>query len=145
MNIDALLILIEQVRNLTEPAVIEADTELFKLLQLPLAKMGVFSTLLDPQPITNEYDLFKSLYKNCRFPNYFGFNWSAVKDCLADFTWHPASGYVLLYKNPGLLDKESFRIFIEIIETISKLWIPDKIPFKLIIPSGTLVKAHKDI
>lgn len=30
------------------------------------------------------------------FPAWYGANLDALKDCLTDFSWHPAAGYVLL-------------------------------------------------
>jgi len=34
-------------------------------------------------------------------PNGFGNNWDALADVLSDFSWQPASGYVLLLRNGG--------------------------------------------
>ena len=32
-----------------------------------------------------------------RFPSYFGMNWDAFEECITDFAWAPASGYVLAF------------------------------------------------
>jgi hypothetical protein len=36
-----------------------------------------------------------------RAPKGFGNNWDALADVLSDFSWQPASGYVLLLRNGG--------------------------------------------
>ena len=35
------------------------------------------------------------------FPSWFGGNWDAFFDCLADLSWRPARGHVLVFENTG--------------------------------------------
>jgi len=35
------------------------------------------------------------------FPSWFGGNWDALFDCLADLSWRPARGYLLVFENTG--------------------------------------------
>ena len=38
-----------------------------------------------------------------RFPDWFGHNWDALADCLADMSWRPAPGYVIFLDHAGHL------------------------------------------
>ena len=40
----------------------------------------------------------------CAFPTWFGHNWDALADCLADLSWAPAErGYLVVYDGWGML------------------------------------------
>jgi Barstar (barnase inhibitor) len=72
-------------------------------------------------------DLFDEFAACFQFPCYFGENWSAFDECLADLEWLPAVGYVLLVLNaPDVLREEppdEFATFTRIINTISDEWL----------------------
>ncbi len=40
-----------------------------------------------PFGINNKNELLDELKKKLMFPEYFGFNWDALSDCLKDFHW----------------------------------------------------------
>jgi hypothetical protein len=40
--------------------------------------------------------MFEEIGSVLEFPDYFGRNWAALDECLADLSWLPASAYVLL-------------------------------------------------
>ena len=40
-----------------------------------------------PAGMTTQPALLDSLFESQRFPDYFGFNWNALFDCLGDFSW----------------------------------------------------------
>ena len=73
----------------------EVKEELIQALTLK----GMFVTVLDKAMIFDVDTLLHAFYQNCEFPSYFGFNWNALDDCLCDFHWKPAIGYVLIYRN----------------------------------------------
>jgi hypothetical protein len=37
--------------------------------------------------VHNKEELLRQLFIKLRFPDYFGFNWDALYDCLRDFDW----------------------------------------------------------
>ena len=45
------------------------------------------------------------------FPQWFGGNWDALFDCLADLSWRPAAGHLLLLENAELLRREAPEVF----------------------------------
>jgi hypothetical protein len=55
------------------------------------------SRMLDPE------QLFDTFAAAAKFPTYFGRNWPAFDECLADLEWLPASGYVFILRNPQRL------------------------------------------
>jgi hypothetical protein len=61
-----------------------------------------------------------------KFPPYFGENWDALDECLADLEWLPADAYVLVVLNAAeLLDKdrpEARRTFWEVLEGAAREW-----------------------
>ena len=48
------------------------------------------------------------------FPDYFGHNWDALEECLADLEWLPAKGYFLLIADAAqvLRDDEEYETFL---------------------------------
>src|SRR5258708_1803858 len=74
--------------------------------------------------------LFNEFAASFQFPCYFGENWSAFDECLADLEWLPAVGYVLVVVNaPDVLCEEptdEFATFTRICKTISDEWLRDR-------------------
>lgn len=70
-----------------------------------LLRSGMTSVaVLDALDLTGEYEIFKAFNEAFRFPVYFGWNWNALYDCLADLSWMPAERYIVVIKNAELLD-----------------------------------------
>ena len=59
------------------------------------------------------------------FPDYFGHNWDALEECLADLEWLPAKGYILLITDAAQLlpnDEEEYETFLEILSDAGEAW-----------------------
>jgi RNAse (barnase) inhibitor barstar len=61
------------------------------------------------------------------FPDYFGHNWDAFEECLADLDWLPASGYVVVVADAELVltkpdDEDDYETFIEILAEAGEAW-----------------------
>src|SRR5689334_23849775 len=59
--------------------------------------------------------LFTEFAQALNFPDYFGRNWDALEECLADLEWLPAKGYALLLTSAELIlpddeDRKSTRL-----------------------------------
>ena len=83
---------------------------------------------------SGDQELFMALYKACRFPDWFGFNWDALNDSLGDFSWQPAGGYILIFEHPPSLSPERQRTFLEILEAKQQEWARYGVPFKVLMP-----------
>jgi len=69
--------------------------------------------------------LFAEVAEALEFPDYFGHNWDALEECLADFEWLPAKGYVLCYTNAESIlpdDEEDFATFLEVMSDAGEAW-----------------------
>jgi len=44
-------------------------------------------------------DFLSTIAKALNFPDWFGYNWDALEDCMTDLSWLDARGYVLLFEN----------------------------------------------
>ncbi|MEV4703380.1 barstar family protein [Actinoplanes sp. NPDC049316] len=51
---------------------------------------------LDGAALPDEDSVFLGFYEAFRFPDYFGWNWDALSDCLRDLGWHTADRYLIL-------------------------------------------------
>jgi RNAse (barnase) inhibitor barstar len=59
------------------------------------------------------------------FPDYFGHNWDALEECLADLEWLPGTGYVLCFTNAECIlrdDDEEFATLLEVLSDAGEAW-----------------------
>ena len=69
--------------------------------------------------------LFAEFAHALDFPDYFGHNWDALEECLADLEWLPAKGYAVLMTNAELVlpdDEEDFATFLEVMSNAGEAW-----------------------
>jgi hypothetical protein len=70
-------------------------------------------------------ELFAELAEVLEFPDYFGHNWDALEECLADLEWLPGKGYVLLFTEAELIlpdDEDEFATFLEVLNDAGEAW-----------------------
>ena len=66
------------------------------------------------------------------FPDWFGGNWDALNDCLTDFSWRKAVGYLLVVEKPGefrAAGDDDFDTLISILSDASASWSGLGVPF----------------
>ncbi len=69
--------------------------------------------------------VFKEFARALDFPDYFGHNWDALEECLADLEWLPAKGYVLLITDAEIVipdDEEEYETLLEILNDAGEAW-----------------------
>jgi RNAse (barnase) inhibitor barstar len=69
--------------------------------------------------------LFAEFARALRFPDYFGHNWDALEECLADLEWLPAKGYVLVLTDGEQVlrdDEEGYATFLEVLNDAGEAW-----------------------
>lgn len=71
------------------PAVARAPRSLLESNALPgaLARRGWFAARVDRAPLFDKATVLHGFYQAGCFPAYFGFNWDALADLLADLSW----------------------------------------------------------
>lgn len=69
--------------------------------------------------------LFGEFARALAFPNYFGHNWDALEECLADLEWLPAIGYILLITDAQAVlpdDEEEYETLLEVLSDAGEAW-----------------------
>lgn len=69
--------------------------------------------------------LFTEFARALSFPDYFGHNWDAVEECLADLEWLPARGYVVIVTDAEQIltkNDEDYPTFIDILNDAGESW-----------------------
>ena len=69
--------------------------------------------------------LFTEFAKVMELPDYFGHNWDALEECLADLDWMPAKGYVLLLTDAEQIlpeDEEDYATLLEVLSDAGEAW-----------------------
>lgn len=73
------------------------------------------------------------------FPEWFGGDWDALEDCLADLSWTPArNGYVVLYESWAELaetDQASFRTVLDVFAEAVEAWRATTTPMTVLLSS----------
>ncbi len=81
---------------------------------------------------TESADVLQRLAEALQFPDWFGQNWDALADCLTDFSWREAPGYVLVLEQLGdfrAMSDDDFDTLIEILSDSSASWGSLGVPF----------------
>lgn len=113
-------------------AVLQAPVSLAEPLAARLREQGFFVALLDGAPVFGEETLFRALHQRCGFPAYFGFNWDALLDCLSDWSWEPAQGYVLLFRDLDLLEHRAPAVAETLLEIVREARAERGAPLRLV-------------
>jgi RNAse (barnase) inhibitor barstar len=69
--------------------------------------------------------LYAEFARALEFPDYFGHNWDALEECLADLEWLPAKGYILLITDAASVlsnDETEYETFLEILRDAGEAW-----------------------
>jgi len=70
------------------------------------------------------------------FPSWFGGNWDAFFDCLADLSWRPARGHVLVFENTADMRRhapEALDTAVTILADAAVAWDERGTPFRAFI------------
>jgi RNAse (barnase) inhibitor barstar len=93
---------------------------------------------IDFDGCTGKDDALARLAAALHFPDWFGGNWDALADCLADLSWLPAPGYVLLLARTEAwrdADPAAFETLSAVLEDASTRWARERIPFWALLPT----------
>jgi RNAse (barnase) inhibitor barstar len=61
--------------------------------------LGLNAVRIDLDGCADKSDFLERTAAALGFPSWFGGNWDAFFDCLADLSWRPARGHVLVFEN----------------------------------------------
>lgn len=129
----------------------DIDDEEFREVVGSLRELGHVVVELDCSKMLTPEQLFNAFAEAAGFPGYFGKNWPAFDECLADLEWLPGSGYVFVLRNSDrLLEQGSseratfWRIIAKVAAEwsepvhLGEWWDRDGIPFHVVLgaPNG---------
>lgn len=69
--------------------------------------------------------LFQEFARALKLPDYFGHNWDALEECLADLEWLPAKGYVLAVTEAEqvlIKEEDDYSTFLEVLSDAGEAW-----------------------
>jgi RNAse (barnase) inhibitor barstar len=87
---------------------------------------------------TDKQEALERFQVALKFPDWFGGNWDALADCLADMSWWPAAGYLLLLEHAEgwrEADPEEFDTALAIIDEAAQSWAAQHKPFWALLPA----------
>jgi len=76
--------------------------------------------VLQGRRMQTEDGLFQEFAAALQFPYYFGNNWPALDECLADLEWLPAEGYILFLSEAPLILANSGSSVEDLVEVLSQ-------------------------
>lgn len=92
---------------------------------------------IDLSGCSDRQDALARIAAALKFPDWFGGNWDALADCLADLSWWPAAGYLLLLEHAAHwreAEPGDFDTMLEIIEEAAQGWAAQHKPFWALLP-----------
>ncbi|MDD5388679.1 MAG: barstar family protein [Gallionellaceae bacterium] len=91
--------------------------------------------VLDGRLLGDKASLLAALGWTLHFPDYFGGNWDALDECLADLSWHAGPLRLLITHADSLPDNLRENL-VEIFLAAAKLWDGEGRPFALYLADG---------
>lgn len=79
-------------------------------------------TRIDLAGVAEKDALLGRISAALQFPSWFGRNWDALEDCLADLSWSKARGHVLLLENSEALSAADRGSLTEILGMAASHW-----------------------
>jgi len=89
------------------------------------APPGFVLRVINGKKCSTPAGVFAEFARALGFPDYFGHNWDAMEECLADLEWLPAKGYVLLITDAQAVipeDEEEYETLLEILSDAGEAW-----------------------
>jgi RNAse (barnase) inhibitor barstar len=83
-----------------------------------------FSAVIDPT-ISTKDELLKELNNKLQLPDYFGFNWDALLDCLRDFHWIEDKGIILKHTIIPHIQEQDLRVYLQVLNEAIQDWRQD--------------------
>jgi RNAse (barnase) inhibitor barstar len=102
-------------------------------LQAAAETLGQAFYLVDLSHARNVPGFVKAMKRDLEFPDWFGGNLDALNDCLTDFSWRPAPGYVIVLDGSDALraTPTSLAALNEVLSCAVEEWNMRGTPFRI--------------
>lgn len=84
---------------------------------------------IDLRGVEDKEALLEKLALDLGFPAWFGGNWDALEDCLADLSWRVGDGHVLVLQGSGDLPLDDLGVLIDVLASSAEYWAGRGRPF----------------
>ena len=74
-------------------------------------------------------DALRAISRALQFPDWFGDNWDALEDCLADLSWRREDGRVLVFSNWQALSSDDLGVLLDVLRSSAEFWSGRGRPF----------------
>ncbi len=98
--------------------------------------MGFKCYIINADQVPDKKGFLETMSATCELPDYFGFNWDALEECLRDFSFAPASGYIFGIIHAKKLQQSlgsEYDTFTAIFLNAADQWEKEGIVFKLLL------------
>jgi hypothetical protein len=75
-----------------------------------------------PRGCRGKRDLLTEYVRQLRLPDYFGWNWDALEECLRDLSWLEPGQAVLIWHAGLPLRGQSRRVYLELLDEAARHW-----------------------
>lgn len=93
-----------------------------KFLKDPRSQTSDGNFVAHLSEINNKKELLDQLSEKLLFPDYFGFNWDALDECINDFHWIKQKEIILIHDDLPKLDVNELKIYLGILVDAIKNW-----------------------
>jgi RNAse (barnase) inhibitor barstar len=98
------------------------------------AVRGWSSFRVDLDGCTDKAGFLERIARALDFPDWFGFNWDALRDCLTDLSWHSTEGFVIVLEHADALyasAPEALAIALEVLSDAAADWTERGVPMRI--------------
>jgi RNAse (barnase) inhibitor barstar len=94
----------------------------FKFIDNPQSFISDVDFVAHLSGIKSEDELFKQLSDNLKLPNYFGYNWNSVYDCIRDFHWIEQKKIILVHDDFPQLNEHELSTYLQVLFEAVQDW-----------------------
>ena len=107
-----------------------------KLPRLPRGAGTLALWRVDLDGVRSKAEFLATMARALRFPDWFGDNWDALRDCLTDLTWRKARGYIIVLERcDGFAQaaREDFETALDLFRLVADDWRESHVPFWVLV------------
>lgn len=100
----------------------------------PSPSEGITRIVIDLAGCTDKACLLARIAAAMKFPAWFGHNWDALADCLADLSWLPAGGYSITVSGSLALhaaEPDTLATALDILDEAATFWAGEGVVFRV--------------
>ena len=124
-----------RIMELTKPSTVSVHFTRTDEIKTDLNSLDL--TLLEGSiaDIKTDEELFSVIASTMQFPDYFGYNWDALYECLCDMNWLSSEGYLLVLRDSAKGWSQSPYVlgcFVTTWLEATEYWVQEQRPFHLV-------------